>query len=185
MSSAPDVLHCQRCGAAVEDRDIHIRFTWPDPVLAAPEVDRQNLDERQDIITVPRIGAFACVLLAVDLTGGYRVTYGTWLGLTDKLVYDDAVRLWHDPAYPSLRLRGIIANAIEPWGPPLMSPATAVVRDPNSAPHVEALSAANVSEVLTEIWPRAWVMSAVSPDIWHCRSSDFSSSAAYGVDAAH
>lgn len=185
MSGVPDVFHCHRCGAVVEDRDIHVRFTWPDPVLAAPEIDREHLDERQDIITVPRIGAFARVLLAVELTGGYRVTYGTWLGLTEKPVYDDAVRLWHDPAYPSLRLRGVIANAIEPWGPPLMSPATAGVYDPNSVPHVDALSVVNVGEVLTETWPRAWVMSAIPADSWHCHSSESNSALYTAPTPAH
>jgi hypothetical protein len=168
MSSVPDALHCPLCDAPIDNRDLNVRFTWPDPVLRAPEEDRRHLHEGHDIITVPTVGAFARVLLTVQLTNGYRITYGTWLGLTGEAAYDDAVRLWHDPDYPSLRLTGVLANAIEPWGPPLMSRARAVVRDPNSVPHVEAFAAANVREVITDVWPGAWVISAVPDDIWEC-----------------
>ena len=50
----------------------------------------------------------------------------------------------------------------------MISGATAVVRDPNNVPHVDSLVAPNVSEVVTEIWSGAWVLSAIPDGIWEC-----------------
>jgi hypothetical protein len=160
-------LRCPTCGSEVNDRDLHVRFTWPDPVLRVREEQRKNLPQNADIISVCGVSAFARVLLPVELDGGYRLTFGTWIGLGDKEVYDQAVRLWHDPAYPSLVLTGTLANAIEPWGPAIMAPTRAVVRDPGKVPYVEALPTPDGRNVVDETWPRDWVMSAVPAGLWH------------------
>jgi hypothetical protein len=62
---------------------------------------------------------------------------------------------------------GRLANAIEPWGPPLMAMATAVVRDTSNVPYVDTIQDAAVAEVVTEIWPREWVLAASPADLWH------------------
>jgi hypothetical protein len=161
-------LVCSHCAQPVEDRDIHFRFKLPDPLLKIPKAEReQRVRGDGDIVGASGIGMFARVLLPVKLTGGYQITYGTWLGLMDETEFDRARALWHAPEYSSLVLMGVLANAIEPWGDPLMTRARVAVRGPNEVPYVDAVQDESMAEVLTATWPRSWVLSAIPDAAWH------------------
>ena len=161
-------LVCSHCKQRVDDRDIHFRFTLPDPLFEIPTAEReQRVRGEGDIVGAAGIGMFARVLLLVTLSGGYRITYGTWLGLMDEAEFNRARALWHAPEYPSMVLKGVLANAIEPWGGPLMTWARVVVRDPNEVPYVDTIDDERMAEVLTASWPRSWVLSAIPDATWH------------------
>src|SRR5690349_21541200 len=102
--------------------DRHIRFTWPDPVLAARQPPRSSdvwmsgpTPQDSDLMQVPHVGEFARVLLPVRLTEGHTLTFGVWLALEHQQ-FTAAVEVWWAPSYESLRLEGLVANAVPPWG---------------------------------------------------------------------
>lgn len=67
------------------------------------------------MMQIPGVGPFVRALLVVRLTGGYAVTYGVWAGVhPDDL--QRAFRVWWAPEYENLRLDGLLANPIPPWG---------------------------------------------------------------------
>jgi len=159
---------CAHCGQVVEGRELDIRFKLPDSMFAIPEEERgQRVHDGGDIVGAPGIGVFVRVLLPVALTEGYLIRYGTWLQLTSKADFDRARELWHAPEYPSLVLDGILGNAIEPWGSPLLTKVRVGVRAPNEVPYVETIYDAQMAKVLTETWSRSWVLSAIPPGTWH------------------
>jgi hypothetical protein len=76
------------CGRPLEVHDRHVRFGMPDPVLEAPDQDRVNGaslshgDANSSVMMqTPGVGSFVRALLPVDLTGGYTVTFGVWVGV--------------------------------------------------------------------------------------------------------
>jgi len=97
-----------------------------------------------DVVGAEGVGVFVRVMLPVRLTEGFQITYGTWLALLNRADFDRARRLWHSDEYSSLVLEGVLANAIEPWGPPLMTRARAAVRDVNQVPYVETIYEASI-----------------------------------------
>jgi hypothetical protein len=161
-------LVCSYCQQPVDAREIDFRFQLPDPLFEIPEAERrQRVQGSGDIVGAHGVGLFVRVLLPVMLTGGYRITYGTWLALMNRDDFDRARGLWHAPEYPSLVLDGVLGNAIEPWGRPLMTRARVTVRDANQVPYVEAIHGESMSKVLTDTWPRSWVLSAIPEAAWH------------------
>ena len=149
---------CPNCG-----HNRHFRFTLPTPVLDLPEREQtpgtwmsHATPGESVMLQVPGAGAFVRVLLPVRLDGGYQVTYGAWLGIhPDQLSSTFAV--WWEPEYADLRLDGILANRIEPWGL-FPTPATATVRDPDHTPYVTASPDPTLSDVLTRTWPHEEVL---------------------------
>lgn len=155
---------CESCGRSVDDHDRDIRFTLPDPVLAAsPPADHiwmSHYDAATSVMMQVRdLGAFARVLLPVSLTGGYSVTFGVWLAVhRDDL--KRAYGLWRSPEYPSLELDGLLANAVPPWGL-FGSPVRAVVRDPQHTPYCDSTTNADLAAVLDEEWAHDVVLDAL------------------------
>jgi hypothetical protein len=167
MATDPPLV-CSFCGQPVDDRDIDFRFRLPDPLFAIPEAERrQRVQDSGDMVGARGVGVFVRVLLPVMLTGGYRITYGTWLALMNQDDFNRVRSLWHAPQYPSLVLDGVLGNAIEPWGRPLMTHARVAVRDTKQVPYVEAIHDENMSNVLTNTWSRSWVLSAIPESAWH------------------
>jgi hypothetical protein len=73
---------CPKCGRPLDDHNRHLRFTWPDPVLSVPESERHSRTWGNDVLMqVKDVGSFVRVLLPVRLSGGYTVTFGTWLSV--------------------------------------------------------------------------------------------------------
>lgn len=84
------------------------------------------------------------------------VTFGLWIALhPDDL--QQAFRTWWSPTYPALELRGLLGNAVPPWGL-LGAPVTAVVRNPDEAPYCDSSVDPTLSRVLTEQWPHEQVL---------------------------
>jgi hypothetical protein len=167
---------CAHCGRPVDPdrRELDYRFKLPDPLLAIPESERADRigGLGSDMVGAPEIGIFVRVLLPVTLSEGYSIRYGTWLGLTSREHFERARDLWHAPEYPSLTLTGILANAIEPWGKPLMTSVRVGVRAAHEVPYVEAFKDPEMGKVLTETWSRSWVLSAIPAGTWHGHSHD-------------
>jgi len=166
-------LVCAHCGQVVEGSEVDFRFKLPDSLFAIPKEERgQRVHDGGDMVGAPGIGVFVRVLLPVTLTEGYLIRYGTWLQLTSEADFDRARELWHAPEYPSLVLDGILGNAIEPWGPPLLTKARAGVRAAHEVPYVDKIYDEELAKVLTETWSRSWVLSAIPAGTWHGHTRD-------------
>lgn len=169
-------LVCSHCGRPVDPdrRELDYRFKLPDPLFAIPEPLRNDRIHGlgSDMVGAPEVGIFIRVLLPVTPSEGYSIRYGTWLGLTTKENFERARDLWHAPEYPSLVLTGVLANAIEPWGEPLMTKVRVGVRAAHEVPYVEAFKDPEMGKVLTETWSRSWVLSAIPASVWHSHGGD-------------
>jgi hypothetical protein len=165
---------CQRCGRVQDELDLNFRFRLPDPILDLTEERRERVegdDPESDSVTAAGVGTFLRVLLPVRLTGGGRITFATWLCVDHEEDYHRARRLWHSPDYPSLRLEGILSNAIQPWGEPLYGRATVAVRESDALPYVAEIHDGRMAEVITAEWPRAWVLARM-PEKGPCGHGD-------------
>jgi hypothetical protein len=116
-----------------------------------------HADANQSVMMmVPTVGSFLRVLLPVQLSGGYTVTFGAWLGVhPDDL--KRAFSVWTAPDYVDLRLDGRLANALPAWDV-FAAPAAAAVRDPEHTPHIISSSDEVLSRVLTEQWPHEEIL---------------------------
>jgi hypothetical protein len=154
---------CRRCGRLQDELDLSFRFRLPDPIFDMSEAEQRERvvggEADSDSVAAAGVGTFLRVLLPVRLTGGGRVTFGTWLSVGSEEDYRLARRLWHSPDYPSLTLEGVLANAVQPWGEPLYCKARIAVREPEALPHVVEILDERMAEVITAEWPRAWVLS--------------------------
>jgi hypothetical protein len=170
MSLDPSLV-CSYCQQPVQGRELDFRFKLPDPIFEIPEAERpQRVRDSGDVVGAQGVGVFVRVMLPVRLTEDFQITYGTWLSLRNRRDFDRARRLWHSEEYPSLVLEGVLANAIEPWGQPLMTRARVAVKDVNQVPYVEAIYDDSMAKVITDIWPRTWVLSAIPDAAWHSHS---------------
>ncbi|MFJ4985348.1 DUF2199 domain-containing protein [Streptomyces sp. NPDC088732] len=150
---------CSCCGTPVPDEErIDVRFGLPDAALDVPEDARHEVGVAA-LLRVDGAGSFIRCLLPVRLTGGTELVLGTWMRISDDDL-DHAHRIWDDPAYRGLTLRGAMANAIMPWGAGLLdAPATLVVRDPDEIPYVDGSDDELLRSVLTTTWDRDDVLS--------------------------
>jgi hypothetical protein len=102
------------------------------------------------MMLVPEVGAFVRALLPVQLTGGYTVTFGVWVG-----VHPDDLRrafdTWWAPEYADLRIEGRLANALPAWEV-FGVPVTLAVTDPEATPYCVNSSDAELAKVLTAEW---------------------------------
>jgi len=160
---------CATCGRALDAHNRHVRFKFPDPVLATSEDQRARTwqsdpdPNRAVMMQVPEVGPFLRALLPVHLSGGYTLTFGLWL-----LVRPDdlqrAFRVWWSPEYSLFKVDGWLANAIPPWGL-LTAPVSAVVRDPNQTPYCDKSSEPTLARILGEEWPHEDVLGALPGDL--------------------
>jgi hypothetical protein len=166
FESAGTATACPTCGLPLDTHNRHVRFQLPDPVLALPERDRtagtwlSHQDANTSVMMqVPNLGGFVRVLLPVQLTGAYTVTFGVWLGVHP----DDlrrAFKVWWEPEYKDLQLEGRLANALPNWGL-LGAPATTVVQDTDATPYVVQSSDPVLSQVLSNEWSHAAVLASL------------------------
>ncbi|MET8630927.1 DUF2199 domain-containing protein [Kitasatospora sp. NPDC004669] len=145
---------CSCCGTPISDEErIDARFGLPDAALEVPQEARHEVGVAA-LLRVDGVGSFIRCLLPVRLTGGTELVLGTWLRISDDDL-DHAHRIWEDPAYRELTLRGTMANAIKPWGDDLRdAPATVVVRSPDEIPYVDHSDDELLRRILTTTWDR-------------------------------
>ncbi|HEY3558157.1 MAG TPA: hypothetical protein VGL05_11870 [Kribbella sp.] len=141
----------------------HVRFTLPTPVLDLPDREHtpgtwmSHATPRESVMMqVPGNGAFVRVLLPVQLDGGYQVTFGVWLGIHPQQL-QETFAVWWEPSYADLRLDGILANQIEPWGL-FPTAVTATVRNPDETPYITSSTDPQLTTVLTTTWPHEDVL---------------------------
>jgi hypothetical protein len=153
-----DAGTCPTCGRPLDAHDRQVRFRLPDPVLALPDQERTEGTWLSDadangsvMMQVPDLGAFVRVLLPVHLSGGYSVTFGTWLGV-DPAELRRAASIWWKPEYAGLELDGRLANALPGWGL-LAAPAHAAVVDPDATPYIISSTDHEFNHVLLDEWP--------------------------------
>ena len=149
---------CLTCGSALDAHDRHIRYTLPDPLLAADGWQRvagtwmSDPNAREAVmIYVPEVGAFVRALLPIHLSGGYKLTYGVWLAV-EPAKLREIYQVWNRPEYQDLRIGAYLANAVKPWGL-LAAPVTAVVRNPDETPYCDKSTDPTLSAVLHHEWP--------------------------------
>lgn len=156
---------CGTCGRPLNEHDRHVRYSLPDPVWEIPEPEREGrMRGGNELLQVEGVGAFVRALLPVHLTGGYAVTFGTWLGVqTDDLKH--AWEIWNKPKkYRLLEVDGFLANAIPPWGGEILAvPATARVLDPTQFPYMIESVHPILARVIRDEWDHEFVLPALPP----------------------
>jgi hypothetical protein len=161
-----DEQRCEICGGPVDDHDRQIRFRLPEPVLDSPGQERvpgawlsHESPEASVMMQIPGVGPFVRALLVVRLSGGYAVTYSVWIGVHPGDLRR-AFRVWWEPEYENLRLDGVLANSVPPWGL-LAAPVALAVKDPEHTPYCVSSSDHMLSRVLGEEWPHKDVLEAL------------------------
>lgn len=145
---------CSVCGAAIADLPIDFAYSLPDCVFDQPPSERS-----------PRCNAdfaefggrkFVRALLPVPVVGSEEFRYGVWI----EVDQDDFIRIvqaWDDAAiYPALTFRGVLANAIEPFGAKTVGiEVEAATRAQNARPFVVHADAEWVKLLLAVGWSRS------------------------------
>lgn len=162
MESPPRFEKCSCCGLLL-DPDRHrydLGFQLPDPVSDLPPGERaERIAGGKVLISVEGLGNFVRVILPVRLTGGYEVVFGCWIHV-DPEQYEHASRIWEDPAYSNLILRGHLANRIDPWLEVIGSEVIARPRSENELPYIVESADPLTQRVITEVWPHSEVFAA-------------------------
>lgn len=169
--------HCATCGNETDEHDLHVRFLLPDPVLRMPDREATSGTwmsgpdaHRSMLMQVPDAGAFVRALLPVRLTGGYHVTYGTWVAVhPDDLQRAHAT--WWEPEYVDLRLAGVLANDVQPWGL-LGSPVTVAIVHENQGPYCVASPEPRLAGVLDQEWDHELVRPTLPTGTGGCAHGD-------------
>lgn len=137
-------------------------------MLRAPEQDHAQGTWKTDgdpnaavMMLVPEVGAFVRALLPVQLTDGYTVTFGVWVG-----VHPDDLRqafdTWWTPEYADLRIEGRLANALPAWEV-FGVPVNLAVIDQESTPFCVGSSDQELASVLSAEWDHETVLAGL-PD---------------------
>lgn len=157
---------CATCGRATDAHDRHVRFTLPDPILDLPDWEQapgfwmsHETPVESVMMQVEGYGAFIRALLPIHLEGRHKLTYGVWIGVHPAALQEAFAVWWgENPAYLDLRLDGILANRLEPWGH-FAVPVIATVKNQDETPYCTESSDPLLSRVLTEEWPHETVLS--------------------------
>jgi hypothetical protein len=134
-----------------------VRALLPDAALDVPETGRHKVNG--GLLYVDDQGAFTRCLLPVALTGDFELVLGTWMKISHAdMKHAEAV--WDDAAmYAGLVLHGTLANSIKPWGEDMLGAAvTAVVRNTDEIPYVDASDNQVIRAVLRDVWDRDQVL---------------------------
>jgi hypothetical protein len=118
----------------------------------------QSTPKESVMMQVDGVGAFVRALVPVQLTGGFTVTFGAWIGVSPedmRRAFDD----WWAPAYTDLVIEGVLANELLPWNV-LGAPIHLAVRSPDETPYAASSSNADMAKVLVNVWPHEFVLAA-------------------------
>jgi len=142
----------------------------PEPVLAVPVEQCPARTWGNDVMMmVQEVGAFVRVLVPIQLTGGFTVTFGAWLG-----VHPDDLRrtyeIWSTVDYADLELDGRLANMLPPWEDQTYRRQLRVrVQNPDQVPYAADSKDAGLQRILSGEWPHELVLAAVA---LYCSSSE-------------
>ena len=155
---------CPTCGRSLDEHNRHIRFGVPEPVLSIPEEERPALTWGNDVLMqVKGVGNFVRILVPVQLSGGYSVTYGAWLGV-ESADLRRAWEVWTQPSYEDLRLHGVLANMLPGWEEETyVKPVEAAVLNLDHTPYAVDSPDDFMRRVIHEEWPHEFVLSAIEP----------------------
>jgi hypothetical protein len=159
------VCKCPRCSRPLDERNPHLRFHLPQPVLEALPNDEERAARtwgNDVVMMVQDIGAFVRILVPVDLTGGFTVTFGAWL-----CVHHEALRhaweVWEEPEYMGLQFHGYLANMLPPWeAETYKKPLDAAPRVPNLLPYATQSPDAALQHILMGEWEHGPVLDALA-----------------------
>lgn len=142
-----------------------VGFELPDVVFDLPaEERRRRMAGGRRLCLLDDERGFVRTLLPVRLDVG-SVQFGLWLEI-DPDAYAHARAVWEEPQYADLRLAGVVANLLPPWGAALLGArAEAAVRDVDALPYVVGGDAV-VTSLLGDVWSRAEVVGAL-PGLGH------------------
>jgi hypothetical protein len=165
----PHMTICASCGRGAHDHDRHVRFRLPDPVLETDEQDRvdgawqSGPDSMTSVMMeIPAHGAFVRAQLPVRLTGGFTVTYGLWVGIRPEDL-QHAFEVWWEPEYADLRLTGLLANEVRPWGL-LGAHVDLAVLNVDATPYCVSSDDPQLRQVLSQQWPHDHVLATLPSD---------------------
>ncbi|MQA86393.1 MAG: DUF2199 domain-containing protein [Streptosporangiales bacterium] len=153
---------CRVCGCDLDPYDRHLQFQLPDALLSLPQAELLRRTAYENgMLEVQGYGSFVRCLLRVTMTQDSTVTFGVWLAV-HQVEFDRAYEIWDRPGYAELELFGSLANAVPPWGQPLLGAAArAVVRDTDEPPWVVEGFTPLLDQVLTGIWPHSEVLAGL------------------------
>ncbi|MEU0093101.1 DUF2199 domain-containing protein [Kribbella sp. NPDC006257] len=155
MPNAP----CPTCGRPVDEHDRNVRFTLPTPLFELPDWRQapglwmsHETPTESVMLQAEGVGAFIRAVLPIRLADDHRLTYGVWVGVPPDLLQEAFAVWWGDnPAYKDLRLTGVLANKVLPWGL-LGAPVVATVEDVEATPYCTESADPMLARVLTEVW---------------------------------
>ncbi|MBW9119067.1 DUF2199 domain-containing protein [Microbacterium trichothecenolyticum] len=153
---------CAHCGVAVDLHDRDIRFTQPEPVLDAPDIEPSDVwmtgkdADESVLMQVQGVGTFVRALLRVQLSGGSAVTYGVWVGI-DPTDLPRVMDVWWKPEYADLQLEGVLANFVEPWGL-YGSRVSLRVLNEDHTPYCVASPESTLAAVINDEWDHKFVL---------------------------
>jgi hypothetical protein len=159
---------CPNCGRPLDEHhehDRHIRCKLPEPVLSIPQEDREARTWGNDVLMQVRdLGCFVRILIPVNLSGGYTVTFSAWLSVKpDDLRH--AWEVWTDnDLYPQLRINGILANMLPGWeNETYIKPLETAVINPEHTPYAIDSTDDFMRRLLRDEWPHEPVLAAIAP----------------------
>ncbi|WP_143230803.1 DUF2199 domain-containing protein [Actinosynnema sp. ALI-1.44] len=148
---------CNCCGQTITTSgQIDFRLYRPEVAIDMPRDAVHAVNP--GLLRVDGVGAFARCLLPIALTEGVTMVFGAWMKISDADL-ERAASVWHEDAYKDLVLQGTFANVIKPWGEEILdAPLTAVVRNVDEIPYVDASDHPLLHRMLTEPWNRDYVL---------------------------
>jgi hypothetical protein len=157
---------CPDCGRQRSEHNRHVRFTLPDPVIrSGVDVGAEGFwmsheTPRESVfLSVHSVGSFLRALVPVQLTGGYTVTFGAWVGVPPEEA-KHAFDVWWTPAYSSLDIEGRLANALPGWDV-FGAPVRLVVRNVEETPYCDSSTDEVMAGVLSDVWSHDAVLASL------------------------
>jgi hypothetical protein len=164
--------HDGTCGCGAELDPEHPGFAVSLPHLIAelpPEERERRVRVQTDaVIVAAGVGNFLKVRLPVQLDDGRTVVYLVWIYLEAEVI-SEVCRRAREDSLAGHRFRGLLGNAVEPWGDQLLRAPVTLEGRPATSPdgvgicEVVQTKHKLLGEVLRNRWPAAMVLGDRDP----------------------